>query len=380
MGKISYTIILFVFVLSFQAVWTQQAEQPDIEVSKDNVTFEKIAAHNYKLTVHWTELPGSYRYRVRYSDGMSEIKEAEDLTNNILTDDDPTTIVLSLQSNECFLQVLALDEASATIGESGIYRITLNVEEGAGPDGHSRFFTAFKESFGEMDPVAGLGIVALIALLFVYGTYITISLNREVKEQNPEENGALAERVSEFIDEWKDNLDDKEKLEILSQKIISYNENHRYGILDVLEKGLRNHVNNFHRENVSEEVDRDMEKSIFYELENLKLGNYSPRKKHISLIRIKMFGETAPMLGLLGTVSGLIVAFYDILVASKSGADYERLLSELSSGIYSAIVTTIIGLIIGIILLFFHHGVENNIKRLQNAWNQAYIDISKRIS
>lgn len=53
---------------------------------------------------------------------------------------------------------------------------------------------------------------------------------------------------------------------------------------------------------------------------------------------------SAPMLGFLGTVIGMIIAFFYM---SKSGGNIE--IAELSKGIYTAMVTTVTGLIIGII-------------------------------
>jgi biopolymer transport protein ExbB/TolQ len=155
----------------------------------------------------------------------------------------------------------------------------------------------------------------------------------------------------------------------------------RYSIMRIFEAGLENHIANFGRENASQEVDRDMEKAIFCEIDNLKIGNHGKKDKHVSLNRIKMFAEISPMLGLLGTVSGLIVAFFNILQESSAeNGGYQNLLSELSGGIYSAIVTTIIGLIIGIALLFLHHTVEGKIRRLQNTWQNLYREISRHIA
>ncbi len=154
----------------------------------------------------------------------------------------------------------------------------------------------------------------------------------------------------------------------------------RYSIMRIFEAGLENHKANFGRDNASQEVDRDMEKAIYCEIDNLKIGNHGKKDKHVSLTRIKMFAEISPMLGLLGTVSGLIVAFFNILQESSGeNGGYQSLLSELSGGIYSAIVTTIIGLIIGIVLLFLHHTVEGKIRHLQNSWQNLYREISRHI-
>ncbi|MDR1368901.1 MAG: MotA/TolQ/ExbB proton channel family protein [Dysgonamonadaceae bacterium] len=55
----------------------------------------------------------------------------------------------------------------------------------------------------------------------------------------------------------------------------------------------------------------------------------------------------APMLGFLGTVTGMVRAFFDM---ANAGANVD--ITLLSSGIYEALVTTVAGLIVGIIALF----------------------------
>lgn len=54
----------------------------------------------------------------------------------------------------------------------------------------------------------------------------------------------------------------------------------------------------------------------------------------------------APMIGFLGTVTGMIQAFFDM---ANAGSDVS--ISLLSGGIYQALVTTVAGLIVGIIAL-----------------------------
>ena len=58
----------------------------------------------------------------------------------------------------------------------------------------------------------------------------------------------------------------------------------------------------------------------------------------------------APMLGFLGTVMGMIIAFYDM---SNAGNNIN--VSLLSNGIYTAMVTTVAGLIVGIIAYFAYN-------------------------
>jgi biopolymer transport protein ExbB len=55
----------------------------------------------------------------------------------------------------------------------------------------------------------------------------------------------------------------------------------------------------------------------------------------------------APMLGFLGTVIGMVQAFYDM---ANAGNNVD--ITVLSNGIYTAMITTVAGLIVGIIAYF----------------------------
>lgn len=58
----------------------------------------------------------------------------------------------------------------------------------------------------------------------------------------------------------------------------------------------------------------------------------------------------APMIGFLGTVMGMIIAFYDM---SNAGNNVD--VGMLSNGIYTALVTTVAGLIVGIVAYFAYN-------------------------
>ncbi|MCM1517362.1 MAG: MotA/TolQ/ExbB proton channel family protein [Pseudoflavonifractor sp.] len=64
----------------------------------------------------------------------------------------------------------------------------------------------------------------------------------------------------------------------------------------------------------------------------------------------------APMLGFLGTVIGMVEAFY-ALASAGSGAN----IGVLASGIYEALVTTVAGLVVGIIALFAYNYLVSSI-------------------
>lgn len=69
----------------------------------------------------------------------------------------------------------------------------------------------------------------------------------------------------------------------------------------------------------------------------------------------------APMLGFLGTVVGMIQAFFTL---AKAGAASN--ITLLSGGIYQALVTTVAGLIVGIIALFAYNYLVARINRVMN--------------
>ena len=69
----------------------------------------------------------------------------------------------------------------------------------------------------------------------------------------------------------------------------------------------------------------------------------------------------APMLGFLGTVVGMIQAFFSLASAGTSAN-----ITVLSSGIYQALVTTVAGLVVGIIALFAYNYLTARINSVMN--------------
>lgn len=69
----------------------------------------------------------------------------------------------------------------------------------------------------------------------------------------------------------------------------------------------------------------------------------------------------APMIGFLGTVIGMVEAFYN-LASAKTSANIDIL----AGGIYEALVTTVAGLIVGIIALFAYNYLVARINGVMN--------------
>ena len=81
----------------------------------------------------------------------------------------------------------------------------------------------------------------------------------------------------------------------------------------------------------------------------------------------------APMIGFLGTVMGMIRAFYDM---SMSGSNID--VSQLSTGIYMALVTTVAGLIVGIIAYFAYNILVARVEKVVNkleAHSTGFMDL-----
>ncbi len=75
---------------------------------------------------------------------------------------------------------------------------------------------------------------------------------------------------------------------------------------------------------------------------------------------LNLTAATAPLLGLLGTIQGMILAFHRMSTLTQ-GADKAV---ELSSGIYVALVTTFAGLVVAIPSVMFSHYFEGRIQTL----------------
>lgn len=90
--------------------------------------------------------------------------------------------------------------------------------------------------------------------------------------------------------------------------------------------------------------------------------------KHVRVLETSV--QAAPMLGLLGTVLGMIAAFNEM---SLSGGAVDP--TELAGGIWIALSTTALGLIIAIPFYFFTSWIEGRIDRERAAMDTAILAI-----
>ena len=91
------------------------------------------------------------------------------------------------------------------------------------------------------------------------------------------------------------------------------------------------------------------------------VGNIEVAKLEKGVTLLSMIASASPMIGFLGTVTGMIRAFYNMSMAGNN-LDIE----VLSSGIYEAMVTTVGGLIVGIIAYLFYTIIVAKIQDVVN--------------
>jgi biopolymer transport protein ExbB len=89
------------------------------------------------------------------------------------------------------------------------------------------------------------------------------------------------------------------------------------------------------------------------------VGSLEVAKLEKNLSTLATCAGAAPMLGFLGTVTGMVRAFYDMSMAGNN-IDIQLL----SSGIYEAMVTTVAGLIVGIAAYFCYNILVAKVQKI----------------
>ena len=99
------------------------------------------------------------------------------------------------------------------------------------------------------------------------------------------------------------------------------------------------------------------------------VGNLEVQRLEKSLPLLATVAAGAPMIGFLGTVTGMIRAFYNM---AQAGANVD--VSLLSSGIYEALVTTVGGLIVGILALFAYNYLTTRVDKIVSKSESEALD------
>lgn len=108
-------------------------------------------------------------------------------------------------------------------------------------------------------------------------------------------------------------------------------------------------------------------KNIEVSIENV--GKIEIFKLEKNLTLLATISGSAPMLGFLGTVIGMIEAF--IAIAQEEGSVSPKLLSE---GIYTAMVTTATGLLVGIVAYLGYNYLVSRIQKIVHRMEYSSIE------
>ncbi len=99
---------------------------------------------------------------------------------------------------------------------------------------------------------------------------------------------------------------------------------------------------------------------VLVTIENV--GNMEISKLEKGFAWLATTASGAPMLGFLGTVTGMVKAFFNL--AAETGQNSG--VSLIASGIYEALVTTVAGLVVGIIALFAYNYLTGRVNKVMN--------------
>ena len=175
-------------------------------------------------------------------------------------------------------------------------------------------------------------IMVVLAVLSLIAVYIFIERLIVVKRATNVDKGFM-ERIREYMKEGK----------IDSAKALCHGSD--TPIARMIEKGLSR-------------LGRPLS-DINTTIENV--GNLEVAKLEKGVTLLSMIASASPMIGFLGTVLGMIRAFYDMSVAGNN-LD----ITTLSNGIYLAMITTVGGLIVGIIAYVFYTIIVAKIQDVVN--------------
>ncbi|MBR5276488.1 MAG: MotA/TolQ/ExbB proton channel family protein [Bacteroidaceae bacterium] len=180
--------------------------------------------------------------------------------------------------------------------------------------------------------VKGGWIMIVLALLSIIGVYIffeRFSTLRNALKRNPL-----------FMERIHDNIKDDDM-----KSASNYCRSENTPLSRIIEKGIKSFA--FSASSIRETIDN----SANLEIANLEKG----------LPILSTIAAVAPMIGFLGTVTGMVRAFWEM---ANAGNNID--VSLLSGGIYEAMITTVGGLVVGIIAIFAYNYLVTMVDKVQN--------------
>jgi|TARA_B110000263_G_scaffold51305_1_gene42947 biopolymer transport protein ExbB len=178
--------------------------------------------------------------------------------------------------------------------------------------------------------IGGNIIMGTLALLSIYAIYILIERYSTINKASLEDESFL-KSIKNFV----------EQKDIEAAKTLCKNTNNP--VSRMIEKGI-------------DRIDKPMT-DISAAIENQ--GKLEVYKMENNLANLATIAGAAPMIGFLGTVIGMIVAFHE-MASAGGNIDVEML----SKGIYMAMVTTVGGLIVGIIAYIAYNYLVSKVDKV----------------
>mgnify|MGYP002634459268 FL=1 len=178
--------------------------------------------------------------------------------------------------------------------------------------------------------VGGNIIMGTLALLSIYAIYILFERYSTIKKASLEDESFL-KSIKNFV----------EQKDIQAAKTLCKNTDNP--VSRMIEKGI-------------DRIDKPMT-DISAAIENQ--GKLEVYKMENNLANLATVAGAAPMIGFLGTVIGMIVAFHE-MASAGGNIDVEML----SKGIYTAMVTTVGGLIVGIIAYIAYNFLVSKVDKV----------------
>ena len=176
----------------------------------------------------------------------------------------------------------------------------------------------------------GLIIMSLLALLSIVAVFILFERYSAIQKASKEDENFL-KTIQNFV----------ESKDIEAAKTLCRNTNSP--ISRMIEKGVNR-------------IDKPMT-DISSAIENQ--GKLEIYKMENNLANLATIAGAAPMIGFLGTVIGMIVAFHEM---ANAGGNID--VELLSKGIYTAMTTTVAGLIVGIIAYIAYNFLVSKVDKV----------------
>lgn len=188
-------------------------------------------------------------------------------------------------------------------------------------------------------------IMIVLALMLAFGVYLFIERLVTLKQAS-KENSTFMNRIKDYIYEGK------------IESAIKLCRDTDTPSARMIEKGISR-------------LGRPLN-DVLVAIENV--GNLEIATLEKGLVIMASISGGAPMIGFLGTVTGMVQTFYNMSI-NNSGMIQ---LSDLSSGMYQAMVTTIGGLIVGILAYFAYNylvsRVDSVVRQLESK-TMEFMDI-----